>query len=116
MTTSAAISRIDALVARIARALIGWRKPLAFLFFLVTVGLGASALRTHLDPGFNKLIPLKHEYMTAFQKYASTFSGANRVLVSVQWKGQGDIYNAAFLKTLRSVTDEVFLRFSSPPA
>jgi predicted RND superfamily exporter protein len=46
--------------------------------------------------------------MTAFQKYASTFSGANRVLVSVRWKGQGDIYNAAFLKTLRSVTDEVF--------
>jgi predicted RND superfamily exporter protein len=108
MTTSAAISRIDALVACIARALIGWRKPLGLLFFLITVGLGASALRTHLDPGFNKLIPLKHEYMTAFQKYASTFSGANRVLVSVRWKGQGDIYNAAFLKTLRSVTDEVF--------
>lgn len=108
MTNLPVFSRTDALVERIALALIRWRKPLGFLFLLITVGLGASALRTHLDPGFNKLIPLKHEYMTAFQKYTSIFSGANRVLVSVQWKGQGDIYNATFLKTLRSVTDEVF--------
>lgn len=102
------LSRSDALVARFARFLIGWRKPLSILFLLITVGLGASALRTHMDPGFNKLIPLKHEYMKYFQKYASTFSGGNRVLVSVHWKGKGDIYNPAFLKTLRSVTDEVF--------
>lgn len=101
-------SQSDALVARIARALIGWRKPLSILFLLITVGLGASALRTHMDPGFNKLIPLKHAYMKVFQKYASTFSGGNRILVSVHWKGSGDIYNAAFLKTMRSVTDEVF--------
>ena len=67
-----------------------------------------SALNTRLDPGFNKLIPLKHDYMSAFLKYASTFSGANRVLVSVHWKGQGDIYNPEFLEVLRKVTDEVF--------
>lgn len=108
MTTLPPVSRIDTAVAHIATALIGWRKPLALLFFIITVALGLSATRTHLDPGFNKLIPLKHEYMAAFQQYTSIYSGANRVLVSVQWKGQGDIYNAAFLKTLRGVTDDVF--------
>ncbi|WP_040786998.1 efflux RND transporter permease subunit [Massilia niastensis] len=108
MKQHSSVSRADAMVARIAAALIGWRKPLGCLFVIVTVLLGWSATRTHLDPGFNKLIPLKHEYMAAFQQYASTFSGANRVLVSVRWKGPGDIYNADFLKTLRGVTDEVF--------
>lgn len=108
MSTLPPVSRIDTTVARIAAALIRWRKALALLFVLVTVGLGLSATRTHLDPGFNKLIPHKHEYMAAFQQYANVFSGANRVLVSVQWKGQGDIYNPAFLKTLQGVTDDVF--------
>jgi predicted RND superfamily exporter protein len=108
MKQHSSVSRADAVVARIAAALIGWRKPLAWLFFIITVALGWSATRTHLDPGFNKLIPLKHEYMAAFQQYAATFSGGNRVLVSVHWKGPGDIYNPAFLKTLRGVTDEVF--------
>ena len=101
-------SRTEALIARIARALIAWRKPIAIITTLITLLLGASAMRTHLDAGFNKLIPLKHPYMSAFLEYASTFSGANRILINVHWKGKGDIYNEEFLKTLRGVTDDVF--------
>ncbi|MBD5802664.1 preprotein translocase subunit SecF [Azoarcus sp. Aa7] len=108
MNTPHALSRTDALVAVLARMLIRWRKPLGAFFLLVTIGLGYSALSTRLDPGFNKLIPLKHEYMAAFLKHSTTFSGANRILVNVQWKGEGDIYNAEFLPLLRKVNDEVF--------
>ena len=107
-TTTTAPSRVDALVSVLARLLIAWRKPLGVLFLAITLGLGVSALNTRLDPGFNKLIPLKHGYMSAFLKYASTFSGANRVLVSVHWKGEGDVYSGEFLEVLRKVTDEVF--------
>ncbi|HPO17737.1 MAG TPA: MMPL family transporter [Rubrivivax sp.] len=99
---------LERLVDRIARWLLAKSKPLTIIFALVTLALGASALRVHLDPGFNKLIPLKHPYMAAFLKYSTTFAGANRVLISVQWKGQGDIYNPEFMKTLRGVTDDVF--------
>ena len=101
-------SRTQALIARIARALIAWRKPIAIITTLMTLLLGASAMRTHLDAGFNKLIPLRHEYMAAFLQHSTVFSGANRVLINVHWKGKGDIYNEEFLKTLRGVTDEVF--------
>ena len=101
-------SRTQALIARIARALIAWRKPIAIITTLITLLLGASAMRTHLDAGFNKLIPLRHEYMAAFLQHSTVFSGANRVLINVHWKGEGDIYNEEFLKTLRGVTDEVF--------
>ena len=101
-------SRTQALIARIARALIAWRKPIAIITTLITLLLGASAMRTHLDAGFNKLIPLRHEYMAAFLQHSTIFSGANRVLINVHWKGEGDIYNEEFLKTLRGVNDEVF--------
>ncbi len=108
MSLAAPTTRLEILVDRIARWLIAQRKPLAVVFVLITLGLGASALRVHLDPGFNKLIPLKHPYMEAFLKHSASFAGANRVLVSVHWKGEGDIYNAEFMKAIRGVTDEVF--------
>jgi len=92
----------------IANWLMAWRKGLLALFVLLSLGLGYSALNTQLDPGFNKQIPVRHAYMLNFLKYSQYFTGANRFLVSVRWKGEGDIYNAAFLDTLRKVTDDVF--------
>ena len=101
-------TRLEVIVDGIARWLIAKRKVLSVLFVLITLALGASALRVHLDPGFNKLIPLKHPFMEAFLKHGATFAGANRVLVSVRWKGEGDIYNPEFMKVMRAVTDDVF--------
>lgn len=108
MNTPKPASRLQAMIARIAHGLMSWRNTIAIVTTLITLLLGASALRTHLDAGFNKLIPLRHEYMAAFLQHSTTFSGANRVLINVRWKGQGDIYNKEFLDTLRSATDEVF--------
>ncbi|WP_417285302.1 efflux RND transporter permease subunit [Comamonas sp.] len=108
MTLTEPISRLEKMIAAIARWLISWSKTIVVLTLIATGLLAASAMRTHLDPGFNKLIPLRHDYMAAFLKHSATFSGANRILVSVQWKGNGDIYNKEFLETLRGVTDEVF--------
>ena len=101
-------TRVEVIVDGIARWLIAKRKMLSVVFVLITLALGASALRVHLDPGFNKLIPLKHPFMEAFLKHGATFAGANRILVSVRWKGEGDIYNAEFMKVMRGVTDDVF--------
>jgi len=108
MSLPEATTRTQRLIATLAHITIARRKLILILTCVLTVLLGASALRTHLDAGFNKLIPMRHAYMAAFLEHASNFSGANRVLVSVRWKGEGDIYNEEFLKTLRAVTDEVF--------
>jgi predicted RND superfamily exporter protein len=101
-------TRVEVIVDGIARWLIAKRKILSVVFVLITLALGASALRVHLDPGFNKLIPMKHPFMEAFLKHGSTFAGANRILVSVRWKGEGDIYNPEFMKVMHGVTDDVF--------
>lgn len=101
-------SAVQKFVDTSARLLIIGRKPLGFLFLLITIMLGFSALQTRFDPGFNKLIPLKHDYMQAFLKHSAEFTGANRVMVSLEWTGEGDIYNAEFMKKLQQATDEVF--------
>jgi len=95
-------------VAGSADRLLAWRKPLLALFVLLTLGFGYSATQVKLDPGFNKQIPVSHPFMQNFLHYSEIFSGANSILVSVRWKGDGDLYNTQFLATLRDVTDEVF--------
>lgn len=101
-------SKIQQMVRWSADKLLAWRKPLLVLFVFITVALGYSASGIRLDPGFNKQIPVNHAFMKNFLHYSETFSGANNVLVSVRWKGEGDIYNPEFLEALRKVTDEVF--------
>jgi len=95
-------------VAACADRLLAWRRPLMALFVLLTLGLGYSATQVRLDPGFNKQIPVSHPFMQNFLHYSQMFSGANSILVSVRWKGEGDLYNTEFLAALRDVTDEVF--------
>jgi len=95
-------------VERGADLLLANRKVLLALFIVLTLGLGYSATHTRLDPCFNKQIPVRHEFMVNFLDFSQYFTGANRFLVSVKWKGEGDIYNPRFLETLRKVTDDVF--------
>ena len=105
---NAAKSSVSRMVERIADRLIDWRKGLLAVFVLLTLALGYSATHTQLDPGFNKQIPVRNEFMVNFLNFSQYFTGANRFLVSVKWKGEGDIYNEQFLDTLRKVTDDVF--------
>ncbi|NBA93710.1 RND family transporter [Pseudomonas sp. R5(2019)] len=101
-------NRVNRWVHGCADRLLAWRKALMLVFLLITAALGYSATHLRLDPGFNKQIPITHPYMQSFLRYSEIFSGANSVLVSVRWKGEGDIYNKAFLQTLKNVTDDVF--------
>ncbi|MFJ2992895.1 RND family transporter [Pandoraea sp. NPDC087047] len=90
-----------------ANTLIAKRRWLILFFAALTLALAGAASRTRLDAGFFKMIPLKHEHMQAFSEYLTVFPGANRILVNLRWQGDGDIYNKAFLDTLRKATDDV---------
>lgn len=95
------------IINTIAHPVFTFRRTLFVVFTLITLLLGYSATHLRVDAGFNKMIPLQHEYMQPFTHYQKVFGGANRVLVAVMQK-QGDIYNPAFLNTLKQVTDDVF--------
>ena len=102
------MNRIDSFVARLSDVLIGRRGILTVLFTAITLFFGYSATNVRLDPGFLKLIPVKHEYMKTMMEYLQDFSGANTLLVNLRWKGEGDLYNAEFMEAMRKATDEVF--------
>jgi len=95
-------------VLGIAIPLVYARRWLTFgLLLAVTVWMAVLALRLQPDAGFEKQIPLKHPYMQVFKEYEQAFGGANLISIAVMHR-EGNIYNAAFLETLKSVTDSVF--------
>lgn len=108
MTASTRSSTLARFVDRCAGAIMRHRLVLLAICVALTAAFGYSATRLRLDPGFNKMIPMEHPYMQVFNRYASAFPGANTVLVSLRWKGQGDIYNEQFMDELRHATDDVF--------
>lgn len=101
-------NRVEQCVEWCADQLMSKRKMLLGFFLILTLALGYSATQVRLDPAFNKQIPVRHEFMVNFLDFSRIFTGANRLLVSVRWKGEGDIYNPEFLSVLQQVTDDVF--------
>lgn len=76
------------------------------LFVLVTAVMGYFASQLKVDAGFNKQVPLQHEYMRTFTDYMADFGGANRVLIAVVAK-DGNMFSKEYMSTLENVTNEV---------
>lgn len=77
------------------------------LFALATVFLGYQATQIRLDAGFEKNIPLNHEYMQTYMAHRKDFGGANSIYVSV-CDTSGNIFNPQFFDTLKNVHDQLF--------
>jgi predicted RND superfamily exporter protein len=85
------------------------RKLTMGILLVLTVWFAWQAGHIRRDAGFDKSIPLDHQYMQVLKQYMAEFGGANTVLVAlIQKDGKGDMYNEAFLTALKSATDEVF--------
>ena len=92
---------------KISKKVFELRPLIIGLFILGTLLLLWSTAQIKLDAGFEKNIPLKHEYMQTFIKHQQEFGGANRILIAIEDKS-GDIYNPEFFEVLKKVTDELF--------
>jgi predicted RND superfamily exporter protein len=100
-------------VLRLAVAVVYSRCRLTFAILLAfTAAMFVQMLRLQPDAGYEKQIPLQHEYMQVFKKYEKAFGGANLITVAlIRRDGAGDdgsIYEEKFLEALRAATDEVF--------
>jgi predicted RND superfamily exporter protein len=91
----------------IEKAVFRHRIAVIAFFSLVTLFLLYNASQLKLDAGFEKNIPLNHEYMQTYMKHRQDFGGANNVLVSVCDK-QGNIFNKNFFDTFKNVHDQIF--------
>jgi len=98
---------VERIVQFIEKILFGFRPVVIGFFIICTCLLLWSASYIRIDAGFEKNIPLEHEYMKTFIKHQQLFGGANRILLAVE-DIRGDIFNGEALTALRNVTDEIF--------
>lgn len=96
----------------IERLLFNHRLLVVVLCALVTLVLGWQATRLQLQASFEKSIPTGHPYIANYLKHQTELSGlgnAVRIAVARPQGPEGSIYDAAYLDTLRRLTDAVFV-------
>ena len=75
-------------------------------FALLTLVLGVFALQLRMDAGFEKQMPLDHEYVKTFRTYRNDVLGANRLNIVVKAR-HGTIWTKPGLTRLYEVTQAV---------
>lgn len=86
------------------------RKLVLSVFVVITILMGASATQLQVKAGFEKLLPLKHEYMQTFVKHRDAFGGGNRVLIALMAKDEtpGSMFTAEYMSGFDALTDLVY--------
>jgi predicted RND superfamily exporter protein len=98
----------NGLLRALENAIFGGRRVLLALFVAITAYMGYVVVTgLHIDAGFTKLLPLRHEYMQTYLKHREQFGGANNILIALVARN-GDIFTPQFFDALRQATDEVF--------
>ncbi|MDN7140085.1 RND family transporter [Pseudomonas sp. JQ170] len=92
------------------RLVFNHRLPFVVCMLLVTLVLGFMALtRLELRPSFEKMIPQSHPYIQNYLNNRESLRGLGNSLRIVVENTQGDIFDPAYLQTLRHINDELFL-------
>ena len=93
----------------IERALFNHRWLVVLLCAVVTAVLGWQATKLALNASFEKSIPTHHPYIQNFLAQQGELTGLGNAVRIVVANSKGSIYDAAYLDTLRKLSDEVFL-------
>lgn len=94
------------LLAHLESWLFARRRAVLVSLLAITALMGWFASRLHMDAGFEKQLPIGHEYVQTFNTYRDDLLGANRLIVVVKAR-EGRIWTEAGLKRLYDVTQAV---------
>ncbi|MBN3769925.1 RND family transporter [Burkholderia sp. Se-20378] len=97
---------LNRLVSRLERLFFGHRAIVLAAIGLFTVAMAVFAMHLRMDAGFEKQMPIGHEYIRTFQQYRNDLLGANRITVVVRAK-HGSIWTPDGLTRLYKVTQAV---------
>ncbi|MHA4871772.1 efflux RND transporter permease subunit [Duganella sp. PWIR1] len=93
----------------IERLLFNHRLLVVIICALLTIALGWQATKLTINASFEKTIPASHPYIANYLQYQNELTGlGNAVRIAVD-NPKGSIYDAAYLETLRKLSEEVFL-------
>ncbi len=85
------------------------RKIILAICAVLTLLLGASATRLHMNASFDATIPTHHPYIENYLANQDNLHGLGNTLDIVVQANHGSILDPGYLNTLRAVNDEVFL-------
>ncbi len=97
---------LNRLVKTLETLFFGHRGAVLVTIGLFTVVMAFFGLQLRMDAGFEKQMPIGHEYIRTFQKYHSDLLGANRITVVVRAR-KGSIWTEQGLTRLYKVTQAV---------
>ncbi len=101
-------SRIRSAERFLERYFVPLRMPALALFLLLTAVFAYHAAQLRPDASFQKMVPASHPYIANYLKFETELRPLGNVIRVVVENTGGDIYDKAFLETLKQVTDEVF--------
>ena len=105
-----AVARI---LGALESALFRHRVLVLVLMAAFTAAMGWFAIQLRMEAGFEKQMPIGHEYIETFHQYRGDLLGANRLTLVVKAR-DGSIWNRAALQRLYDVTQAVsYLPFAS---
>ncbi len=78
---------------------------LGLLAFTIATAFYAFQLR--MTAGFDKQLPVGHEYIQTFTEYREQLFGSNRIIVALE-PNEGDVWTREFFKVYKDLTDDIF--------
>ncbi len=79
------------------------------IFAAFTLYGGYYATQLRMTAGFDKQLPVQHEYIKTFQEYRDKLFGSNRIIVVLKEKEPGKtIWNKDFFVQYKELTDAIF--------
>lgn len=83
------------------------RIPILIVFLLTSVFMAYHASSLRMEAGFEKLLPLKHEYLQTLVEYRDEFGSGNQLIVALT-VDEGTIFTEEFFGALKKANEEVF--------
>jgi predicted RND superfamily exporter protein len=86
---------LNRFVTRLEKLFFGHRAVVLIAIGIFTAIMAVFAAQLRMEAGFEKQMPIGHEYIKTFQKYRNDLFGANRITVVVRardgniWTPQG---------------------------
>ncbi len=94
---------------KLERAIFNNRKIVVLACLAVTLVLAFFAIGISLNASYEKMLPQGHPYIKAYLENKNQLRGLGNTLRVVVESTQGDIFDSAYLDTLKKINDELFL-------
>jgi predicted RND superfamily exporter protein len=95
------------MIQKLENLIFGARAAILAIFGVITLFMLWQVTGIRADSSLEKMVPLDHPYIQNLFKHKDELSLGNDVKIAVAVK-KGDIFDPAYLETLKQVTDEAF--------